>query len=336
MRRRTILIVTDNLSSQINGVVTTFNNIERLALADGYAVRYITPDDFWHIDSPGYPEVKLSFPWRIGRLIKEIDPDFIHIATEGPVGLAANLWCWANDWRFNTSYHTRFPEFLKKIYGIPKWITYRYLRWFHNHSGRVLTTTNTMVDELKDHGFRQDVIPWTRGVDRENLKPTKTHRHFYLNLKPVLLYVGRVSKEKNLDALCCLQDRYTIQIVGDGPYRSQLARRYPKVNFLGYMSGSDLANAYARADVFVFPSKSDTFGIVIIESLTLGTPVAAYLAPGPQDIIEQGVTGYMGDDLEKNIQNCLQLNRQRVKQASEKWTWENCWKIFKDNLIDLW
>jgi glycosyltransferase involved in cell wall biosynthesis len=333
MKKPVILIITDNLPDQVNGVVTTFHNIERLALEQGYAIAWITPVNFVHVASPGYPEVKLSVPWRIGELIRDIDPDYIHIATEGPVGLAANLWCWRHDWRFNTSYHTRFPEFLKKIYGVPEWITYRYLRWFHNHSGRVLTTTTTMVEELQAHGFRQDVLPWTRGVDQEVLKPTQSHRYYFFGTKPVILYVGRVSKEKGLDDLCRLQDQYHVQIVGDGPYRAQLERRYPRVEFLGYLSGTDLANAYTQADVFVFPSRNDTFGIVIIESITMGTPVAAYLVPGPQDIIEQGITGYMGPDLVQNIQQCLRLDRGQVKQASKQWTWQRCWEIFRDNLV---
>jgi glycosyltransferase involved in cell wall biosynthesis len=314
-------------------VVTTFRNIEHLALTQGYAIAWITPANFAHWSAPGYPEVKLSLPWGIGNLIQDINPDYIHIATEGPVGLAANLWCWRNNWRFNTSYHTRFPEFLKKIYRIPEWITYRYLRWFHNHSGRVLTTTTTMVEELQAHGFRQDVLPWTRGVDRDLLKPTQSHRFYFFGTRPVVLYVGRVSREKGLDDLCRLQDQYHVQIVGDGPYRAQLERRYPRVEFLGYLSGSDLANAYTQADVFAFPSRSDTFGIVIIESITLGTPVAAYLVPGPQDIIEQGVTGYMGPDLDQNIRQCLKLNRDKVAEASGQWTWQRCWEIFRDNLV---
>jgi glycosyltransferase involved in cell wall biosynthesis len=333
MNKPLILIVTDNLPTQINGVVTTFHNIERLALEQGYATCTITPENFRHYSAPGYPEVKLSIPWNIGKLIKEINPDYIHIATEGPVGLAANLWCWSHNWKFNTSYHTRFPEFLNKLYRIPEWITYRYLRWFHNHSGRVLTTTNTMVEELQAHGFRKDVLPWSRGVDRSVLKPTVSHKYYFFGAKPVVLYVGRVSKEKGLDDLCRLQDHYHVQIVGDGPYRAQLERRYPKVEFLGYLSGTELANAYVQADVFVFPSRADTFGIVMIESMTLGTPVAAYFVPGPQDIIEQGITGYIGPDLDHNIQQCLKLNRTQVEKASSSWTWQRCWEIFRDNLV---
>ena len=331
--RKKVLIITDNEPTQINGVVTTFRNLETLADRDGYDFVYLDPRKFHHFDCPGYPEVKISWPWGMGRKIKEVNPDHIHIATEGPIGLAANLWCWRHGWKFNTSYHTKFPEFLKKMYGMPEWITYLYLRWFHNHSGIVLTTTDTMVRELNDGGFKSNILSWTRGVDRASLSPTREFKHD--NKKPIVLYVGRVSKEKTLDDLCLLQDRFTINIVGDGPDRARLQQKYKSVNFLGYKSGSELADCYAQADVFCFPSKADTFGIVIIESLSLGTPVAAYPVAGPIDILEQGITGYMRDDLGLAIVECLSLDRVTVKEKSAKWTWENCWEIFRENLVTL-
>jgi glycosyltransferase involved in cell wall biosynthesis len=328
-----ILIVTDNLRTQINGVVTTFKNIESHARDDGFDIVYLDPGQFLHCDAPGYPEVKLSWPRGIGKKIKEIDPQHIHIATEGPLGLAARIYCDRHGLTYNTSYHTKFPEFLKKMYGIPESITYWYMRWFHKHSGRVLTTTQTMVDDLRSRGFLGHVKAWTRGVDRDALKPTVNWTH--PNKELTLLYVGRVSKEKGLDDLCSLQDEYRIEIVGDGPYRKELENKYPKVQFLGYKTGQDLADCYARADVFVFPSKSDTFGIVIIEALSLGTPVAAYPVPGPIDILENGVSGHMSWNLRTSIEICRNLPRDRVEQASMKWTWANCWAIFKRNLVRL-
>jgi glycosyltransferase involved in cell wall biosynthesis len=333
---KTILIVTDNLPTQINGVVTTFQNIQTHADRDGYDIVYLDPGQFYHIDCPGYPEVKLSLPWKIGKKIKALSPDYIHIATEGPVGLGARIWCDMNGYAYNTSYHTKFPEFLKKIYSIPESFTYRYVRWFHKHSGRVLTTTQSMVDQLYDHKFKTNIVAWTRGVDREYLQPSRVWNHdHYIGLKPLVLYVGRVSKEKNLDALCKLQHKYKIHIVGDGPDRIRLEREYPGVEFLGYKTGQALADCYAWADVFAFPSLVDTFGIVIIESLSLGTPVAAFPVQGPIDILEEGVTGYMCDDLSTSIDRCLLLNRDKVKQSSERWTWENCWEVFKENLTKL-
>ena len=177
MPTRRILIITDNCQDQINGVVTTFRNLERVAGSDGYDIVYLDPGQFPHRDCPGYPEVKISWPRGIGRRILEIAPDHVHIATEGPIGLAARLWLDRHGWRYNTSYHTRFPEFINKMYGIPTSWTYAYLRWFHKHSGRVLTTTDTMVSELRARGFDGDIVAWTRGVDRDELQPTQDWSH---------------------------------------------------------------------------------------------------------------------------------------------------------------
>lgn len=330
-----ILIITDNLRNQVNGVVTTFNSIEPYAIRDGYEMIYITPNHFSYCDCPGYPEVKLALPLDVGKRIEEINPHYIHIATEGPIGFAARCWLDRKNYKYNTSYHTKFPEFLKQIYGIPESLTYRYVRWFHKHSGKVLTTTDTMVKELEQHNFKSNVVAWTRGVDRNYLKPSfkKLHNHYNKLNTPVVLYVGRISREKNLDKLCVLQDTYNIKIVGDGPDRQRLEKLYPQVQFLGYLRGTELANLYTQADVFAFPSTTDTFGIVMIEAMSLGTPIAAYPVPGPQDIITQGISGYMSENLGLAIEQCLRLDRNEVKNCSEQWTWENCWQIFKQNLI---
>ena len=326
-----ILVITDNVPDQINGVVVTFKSMEEHALLDGYNIVYLTPLQFLHFSCPGYPEVKLAIPWNVGKKIEEISPDYIHIATEGPVGLSARLYLDRRGYRYNTSYHTKFPEFLKAIYGIPEFITWSYLRFFHKHSGIVLANTNRTVNQLKAKGFTSDIVSWTRGVNREHLKPTK----FYAkNNKARILYVGRISKEKNLEALCEMHQTYDIEIVGDGPLRKKLEEMYPRVKFLGYQTGSELANSYAKADVFCFPSKTDTFGIVMIEAISIGTPVAAYPVDGPLDIIDK-YTGCMDNNLHKAIMVCLEMDRNLVKQASSIWTWEKCWKIFKTNLVEI-
>jgi glycosyltransferase involved in cell wall biosynthesis len=326
-----ILVITDNVPDQINGVVVTFKNMEEHALLDGYTIVYLTPIQFLHFNCPGYPEVKLAIPWNMGKKIEEISPDYIHIATEGPVGLCARLYLDRRGYRYNTSYHTKFPEFLKAIYGIPMPMTWGYLRWFHKHSGKLLVNTRSMKKELEDKCFTGPMVTWTRGVDRTKLKQTKQYDY---GERPIVLYVGRVSKEKNLDALCIMQDTYDIEIVGDGPYRKKLQEKYPKVKFLGYQQDSELANSYARADVFCFPSKSDTFGIVMIEAMSLGTPVAAYPVHGPLDVIDE-FTGHMDNNLHKAIMVCLEMDRKLVKQASSIWTWEQCWSIFKNNLVEI-
>ena len=326
-----ILVITDNVPDQINGVVVTFKSMEEHALLDGYTIVYLTPLQFLHFSCPGYPEVKLAIPWNVGKKIEEISPDYIHIATEGPVGLSARLYLDKRGYRYNTSYHTKFPEFLKAIYGIPMPMTWGYLRWFHKHSGKLLVNTRSMKKLLEEKDFTGPMITWTRGVDRSKLKQT---RRYDYGERPIVLYVGRVSKEKNLDALCMMQDTYDIEIVGDGPYRKKLQEKYPKVRFLGYQQGSELANSYARADVFCFPSKSDTFGIVMIEAMSLGTPVAAYPVDGPLDVIDE-YTGCMDKNLHKAIMVCLEMDRNLVKQRSSMWTWEQCWTIFRDNLVNI-
>lgn len=323
-----ILVITDNIRDQINGVVTTFKSIEEHALLDGYSILYLDPREFIHFNCPGYPEVKLSIPWKIGKKIEEISPDYIHIATEGPVGMCARLYLDKRGYRYNTSYHTKFPEFLNQIYKIPKSLTYFYMRWFHKHSGVVLTTTDAMVRDLKENQFT-NVVSWTRGVDRKalhsSLKPEKTE-------KPTILSVGRLSKEKNLDVLINYQIEYNLIIVGDGPYRRELEKKLPHAYFTGYKVGSELADYYAKADVFVFTSFTDTFGLVMIEAMSMGTPVAAYPVRGPIDVVEEGLTGYMDQHLGKAITRALTLDRELVKKHSMKWSWENCWNIFKENL----
>ena len=329
-----ILIITDNLRNQINGVVTTFNNLQIQAEKDGYEIVFIDPSNFPHYDLPKYPDVKISIPWNIGEKIIAANPDYVHIATEGPIGFVARLWLDKRKWRYNTSYHTKFPEFAKKLFGIPEAWTYWYVRWFHKHSGKVLTTTDTMVRDLRDHGFLGEIIPWTRGVDKSIF--TDDLRKGKRSEKKFLLSVGRVSKEKDLDEFCNLDIPNTIKVVvGDGPYYDHLRRTYPDVRFAGSRVGPGLAAFYANADVFVFTSKVDTFGIVIIEALSVGTPVAAYPVPGPIDIITQGVDGYMDTNLRTAVEKCLTLDRSVVAESGKKWTWENCWKIFKDNLVEV-
>ena len=331
--RKKILIITDNLPDQINGVVTTFKNIEKCANADGFDIVYLDPGQFYHIDCPGYPDIKFSVPFKIGQKIKGISPDHIHIATEGPLGFFSRCYLDRKKIKYNTSYHTKFPEFLKKLYGIPECVSYAYLRWFHRHSGRVLTTTNTMVRELEEHGFRSDIISWTRGVDRSIFE--KSLRTEYEG--KVLLSVGRVSKEKGIDDFCSLECMPWVKkvVIGDGPYREELQSKYPDINFVGVKTGKELAEYYANADVFVFTSKVDTFGIVIIEALSVGTPVAAYNVPGPIDIIEPGVNGYMEKSLSESVNKCLLLDRDVVEKSSIKWSWQECWNTFKENLIQL-
>ena len=328
-----ILIVTDNLHDQINGVVTTYKNIETYAIRDGYHFVYITPDEFSYIDCPVYNEVKIALPRQMGEKIEEINPNHIHIATEGPVGLWARAYLTKHDFRYNTAYHTKFPEGLKTLLGLPESITWKYIKWFHKHTGKVLTTTESMVKQLKEKGLKSDIIPWTRGVDRSIFKSTlRTKTNDQLNL----LCVSRISKEKNLDDFCSLNYFHAKKIlVGDGPYRAELEQKYPDVEFVGFKTGADLATYYANADVFVFPSRWETFGIVMIEAMACGTPVAAYPCQGPLDVVKHGVTGYLRENLKLSITECLTLNRQNIELESLSYCWEEAWNIFKNNLTEV-
>jgi glycosyltransferase involved in cell wall biosynthesis len=326
-----ILIITDNLPDQINGVVTTYKNIETCAILDGYTVDYINPSRFRYVDCPGYNEVKLTFPWRMGEEIKKIDPDYIHIATEGPLGLWARAYLAKHNIRHNTAYHTKFPEGLAKLFGIPESLTWRYVRWFHKHSGKVLTTTETMKRDLLAHKFDDNIVAWTRGVDREIFNPS--YRHDNINGK-YLLCVSRVSKEKNLEEFFKLDYRgYYKVMIGDGPMLETYKKQYPDVIFTGFKTGKPLAQYYANAEVFVFPSQWETFGIVMIEAMACGTPVAAYPCDGPKDVIDQAETGFMNENLADAVTACLQLNRDRVLKGSQRWSWDTAWQTFRDNLI---
>ena len=325
-----ILIVTDNLLDQINGVVTTYKNIETFAIRDGYQFVYITPGEFCYFNCPIYNEVKIAIPGKMGEKIKEICPDHIHIATEGPVGLWARAYLTKHSIRYNTAYHTKFPEGLETLVGIPPALTWRYIKWFHKHAGKVLTTTSSMVQQLKEHGLDTEILPWTRGVDRNIFNNSYRQKNDKLNL----VCVSRASKEKNLDDFCSIKYPNANKIfVGDGPYLNELKKNYTDVNFVGYKVGKELAYYYANADVFVFPSTWETFGIVMIEAMACGTPVAAYPVQGPIDVIEQGITGITDNNLIKAIEQCLTFDRDKVIKGSYKWSWEEAWTIFKNNLV---
>jgi len=327
-----ILIVTDNLPDQINGVVTTYKNIEPFAARDGYTIDYIHPGRYRHIDCPKYNEVKLAYPKGLWKEIDALSPDHIHIATEGPMGMFARRYLTIHGYRYNTAYHTKFPEGIKAILGVPETFTWPVIRWFHSNSNCVLTTTPSMVEQLHSKGFVRNIKPWTRGIDRDIFKPAK---RFNQATKPVMLNVSRVSAEKNLDAFYEMPVEGTKIQVGDGPRLEYYKKRYPDVHFVGAKRGKELAKYYQQADVFVFPSKWDTFGLVQIEAMACGTPVAAYPVQGPVDVIDNNVTGVMDNDLVVATNKALELDREKVYTGSIKWSWERAWEIVRDNLVKL-
>jgi glycosyltransferase involved in cell wall biosynthesis len=324
-----ILIITDNLPNQINGVVTTYTNIQPYLVNKGYKVSYIHPGYFKHFSCPGYSELKLSIPIDIGKHIKRLNADYIHIATEGPLGLAAKLYLVKHKIRYTSAYHTKFPEAIKTIVGIPQYITWPIIRWFHNTSTTVLTTTSSMVSLLRSKGFKS-VVSWTRGVDRNTFYATNNRQIS----DTILLCVSRVSAEKNLEDFFNLDYPAVRKImVGDGPKLKEYKLKYPDIEFVGAKRGVELAKYYQDAAVFIFPSRWDTFGLVMIEAMACGTPVAAYPVQGPVDVIEQYVTGVMDTDLNVAVQKALNLNRQDVLRGSLVWDWEKAANIFLNSLV---
>ena len=269
-----ILIATDAWRPQVNGVVSTLERMTQAASEFGATFEFLTPQGMWTAPMPTYPDIRIAIasPWRIGRRIEESSPDHIHIATEGPIGWLTRRHCLKTRRIFTTSYHTRFPEYISARTGIPEGLTYAGLRYFHAPSAAVMAPTQTIGADLTRRGFDR-VRLWTRGVNHALFRP-RSRRILDLP-RPIFLSVGRVAVEKNLEALLALDLPGSTVVVGDGPARAALERRYPKAHFLGARHGEALADIYASADVFVFPSRTDTFGIVLIEAMASGLPVAA-------------------------------------------------------------
>lgn len=330
-----ILLATDAWEPQVNGVVRTLNRTVAEMRAMGHEVEVISPDQFKTLPMPTYPEIRLALgayePMQ--ERFKEFEPEAIHIATEGPVGLAARRLCL--DWKlpFTTSYHTRFPEYLAARLPVPVAAGYAYMRWFHAASGRVMVATPTMRDELERAGFH-NLSPWSRGVDTEQFKPRADgDPDLFPGLKrPIYLNVGRVAPEKNIEAFLALDLPGSKVVVGDGPSREALSAQYPDVVFLGAKFGEELAALFAAADVFVFPSLTDTFGLVILEAMAAGVPVAAYPAAGPIDIIPGSNAGVVDQDLKAACLACLPLDRAAVRAYAEKFSWRASAEQFVQNL----
>ena len=327
-----ITLVTDTWTPSINGVVTTLTNTVQHLRQQGHDVQIIEPGQFKTIGLPGYQEIRLSWNiWRVGQMIERFDPDAIHIATEGPLGLAARWYCKVDKRSIphNTSYHTKFPEYMNQHYGVPTDWVYWCMRMFHKFSTKVLVTNKDMMTDLSARGF-DNLAVWNRGVDRELFNPERRKRTSYR--LPMILCVSRVSKEKGLEDFCELRVKGTKVLVGDGPLLPELKRRYKDVVFPGAKTGIALAEYYAAADVFVFPSQTDTFGVVMLESIASGTPVAAYPVTGPRDVVVNGVNGFTHDDLAYAVEQALNCNRRTVRKDSERYDWAECTQTFLDNL----
>jgi glycosyltransferase involved in cell wall biosynthesis len=320
---KNIVIVSDAWFPQTNGVVITLDRTRRELERLGHSVHVIGPDRFRTLPCPTYPEIRLSlFPGKkLRALLAEIRPDAVHIATEGPLGLAMRRWCLKNRFPFTTSFHTQFPEYVWLRTRIPLALSYRLMRWFHAPAHSVMVATPTLHARLAQWGFRNLAL-WSRGVDTGLFRPAS--KDILKERRPVFLYMGRVAIEKNIEAFLRLNLPGTKVVIGSGPHLESLQRKYPMVKFLGFKHGDDLARHVAAADVFVFPSRTDTFGLVVIEALACGVPVAAYPVQGPVDIIEDGVTGYVDEDLRAAAFKALKLDPRRCREAAQKYTWEAC------------
>jgi glycosyltransferase involved in cell wall biosynthesis len=318
--RRPIILVTDAWHPQVNGVVHTWSYVQRELERLGHELHVIHPAGSRGVRVPGEPDLLLSTePTRhLRRLLGVRSPAALHIATEGPLGWAARAMARAAGWPFTTSYHTRFPEYLKARFGLPASWTYSILRRFHRASQAVLVPTEAMRGELQRAGFDRTRV-WGRGVDSLRFAPGPRDA---LDLpRPILLYAGRVAPEKNLEAFAALDLPGSRVVVGDGPDLARLRARYPDVHWLGGQPHDSLARYYRAADAFVFPSRTDTFGLVMLEAMACGCPVAAYPVTGPIDVVTPGVNGVLDQDLRRACQQALQLPRVQVREAVIKRSW---------------
>jgi glycosyltransferase involved in cell wall biosynthesis len=327
-----LLIATDAWHPQVNGVVRSLHETATALAACGVDVEFITPSEFPGLPLPSYPEIKIAIA-RASRVEEKLARfDALHIATEGPVGLAARRACMARNVRFTTSYHTRFPEYLRARAPVPERWTYKWLRRFHNAGSAVMASTRTLQRELAGRGFERVVI-WSRGVDTNLFCPREARG---LDLpRPILLYVGRIAVEKNLEAFLTLQLPGTKVVVGDGPQRDSLERQYRDAAFLGVKMGKELAAIYASADVFVFPSRTDTYGMVILEALASGLPVAAFPVPGPADIIADQPVGALNEDLRVAVLDALRIPRPNCRQLALRHSWQASTREFLSHIVPL-
>ena len=326
-----VMIVTDAWKPQVNGVVTTLGTIGDGLSKIGHEVRFVTPIEFRSIPCPTYPEIRLSlFPSAgIRKTIEQFAPDAIHIATEGPLGIAARRFCLDHGLAFTTAFHTRFAEYVHARFRIPVDFTYRWLHRFHAPSRAVMVPTPAVRRELESRNFDNTVL-WTRGVDTDTFHPCE--RNKLGDERPIFLYVGRVAVEKNIEAFLDLDLPGPKWVVGEGPSRARLERKYPDVSFEGIKTPQELAGYYSAADVCVFPSVTDTFGLVMLESLACGTPVAAFPVHGPIDVIGDSGAGVLDNDLRAACLNALEIDRGHARAYAEKFSWQESVQQFESYL----
>jgi len=331
-----IAIVTDAWHPQTNGVVRTLSTTCDVLRSWGHDVTVISPEAYPSIPAPTYPEIRLALtvPGAVGRRLAGIAPDAVHIATEGPLGFAARRYCRSRRIPFTTAYHTQFPDYLARRTGLPAAVFWPYIRWFHRPAEAIMVATGTIRAQLGEHGLNR-LTHWSRGVDLACFSPTALPPPEYAGLPgPILLYVGRIAVEKNIEAFLACPYPGTKVVVGDGPARAALAAKFPGAVFLGKRMGAHLAGCYAGADVLVFPSRTDTFGLVMIEALACGTPVAAFPVPGPLDIVTDTV-GALSEDLARAIDAARYCDRAACAAHGASYSWEAATRQFVSGLAAL-
>ncbi len=329
-----ILIATDAWHPQVNGVVRTLTSLARAAAGLGADIEFLTPDGFPSLAVPTYPGLRVALPNRreIARRIEAASPEAIHIATEGPIGWSVRAYCRRHKLAFTTSYTTRFPEYIAVRTGIPAALGYAVLRHFHAAAAMTMVATPSLRQELAARGFKKLGF-WTRGVDTDLFRPDNPAT---LDLpRPIFMTVGRVAVEKNLEAFLALDLPGSKVVIGDGPQKAELERRYPQARFLGEKTGKDLTSHVAAADVFVFPSLTDTFGVVQLEALACGTPVAAFPVTGPKDVIADHPIGALDTDLRAACLRALGMSRETCRSFALERSWENSARQFIGNLSAL-
>jgi glycosyltransferase involved in cell wall biosynthesis len=332
-RNMRIAIVTDAWEPQVNGVVHTLKaTLHGLQNNDQHVV-VINPQHFRTFACPTYPEIRLAYkPYgRVASTLDTFKPDYIHIATEGPMGLAARRYCLRNGLNFTTAYHTRFPEYLSARKLLPRAITYRWLKWFHAPSRAIMVATPHVKEMLENRGFR-NVVLWSRGVNTDHFHPPEYESDYACIERPLHLYVGRLAVEKNIEAFLQLKTPGSKWVIGDGPHREQLERKYPEVRFFGARLHDELPSYYRCADVLVFPSRTDTFGLVLLEAMACGVPVAAHPVEGPIDVVAQGISGMLNEDLAQACADALNLDRAEVRMHALKYSWESATMQFLQNV----
>jgi glycosyltransferase involved in cell wall biosynthesis len=331
-----IALASDAWTPQVNGVVTTLKATAANLAARGHEVHVLHPQGLTCLPCPSYPEIRLAVApgAYVARELGAFRPQAIHIATEGPLGLAVRRFCRTRGVPFTSSYHTRYPEYLKARWPIPLTVSYAWLRRFHGAAARTLVSSPTLQGELARRGF-EHLHLWRRGVDLECFHPRPASALLEGLRRPILACVGRLAVEKNLEAFLALRVPGTKLVIGDGPQRAALAARYPQACFLGYRLGAELAQLLSGADVLVFPSLTDTFGLVMIEALACGLPVAAFPVPGPRDVIEPGVTGVLHRDLAVAIGGALRLDRRECAARARAFSWYAASQQFLDGLVPI-